>query len=37
MAFPDGRPVPEFMLHIHDNGTAGWRWHHELFTSPTDH
>ena len=31
MTFPDGRPVPEFMLHIHDDGTAGWRWHDEPF------
>jgi hypothetical protein len=26
-----GRPVAEFMLHIHDDGTAGWRWHDEPF------
>ncbi|RNG36022.1 hypothetical protein [Streptomyces botrytidirepellens] len=31
MTFPDGSPVAEFMLHIHDDGTAGWRWHHEPF------
>ncbi|MFG3014198.1 hypothetical protein ACGFZB_27990 [Streptomyces cinerochromogenes] len=31
MMFPDGSPVPEFMLHVHDDGTAGWRWHDEPF------
>ncbi|MGW2089910.1 hypothetical protein [Streptomyces sp. NPDC001880] len=31
MTFPDGSPVAEFMLHIHDDGTAGWRWHNEPF------
>ena len=31
MTFPDGGPVAEFMLHIHDDGTAGWRWHDEPF------
>jgi hypothetical protein len=31
MTFPDGRPVAEFMVHIHANGTAGWRWHDEPF------
>lgn len=31
MTFPDGGPVAEFMLHIHGDGTAGWRWHHEPF------
>ncbi|MET7356789.1 hypothetical protein ABZT42_55950, partial [Streptomyces mirabilis] len=31
MTFPDGRPVAEFMLHIHDDGTTGWRWHDEPF------
>ncbi|MFD5497834.1 hypothetical protein ACFWH4_34315 [Streptomyces sp. NPDC127091] len=31
MTFPDGSPVAEFMLHIHDDGTAGWRWHDESF------
>ncbi|WP_393060174.1 hypothetical protein [Streptomyces sp. LN549] len=31
MTFPDGSPVAEFMLHIHDDGTAGWRWHDEPF------
>ncbi|WP_181786218.1 hypothetical protein [Streptomyces phytophilus] len=29
LTFPDGAPVAEFMLHIHDDGTAGWRWHDE--------
>ncbi|MFD9471355.1 hypothetical protein [Streptomyces goshikiensis] len=33
MTFPDGSPVAEFMLHIHHDGTAGWRWHDELFAS----
>ncbi|ADD43266.1 hypothetical protein [Stackebrandtia nassauensis] len=31
MTFPDDGPVAEFMLHIHDDGTAGWRWLDELF------
>ncbi|MFI0225646.1 hypothetical protein [Streptomyces lydicus] len=31
LTFPDGSPVAEFMLHIHDNGTASWRWHDEPF------
>lgn len=31
MTFPDGRAVAEFMLHIHADGTAGWRWHDEPF------
>lgn len=31
LTFPDGNPVVEFMLHIHDDGTAGWRWHDEPF------
>ncbi|HEV3173257.1 MAG TPA: hypothetical protein VGZ32_23115 [Actinocrinis sp.] len=31
MTFPDGGAVAEFMLHIHDDGTAGWRWHDEPF------
>ncbi|MEU1470841.1 hypothetical protein ABZ434_21725 [Streptomyces sp. NPDC005761] len=29
MTFPDGTPVAEFWLHIHDDGTAGWRWQSE--------
>ena len=31
LTFPDGSPVAEFMLHIHEDGTAGWRWHDEPF------
>ncbi|MFH9611839.1 hypothetical protein [Streptomyces sp. NPDC017448] len=31
LTFPDGSPVAEFMLHIHDDGTAGWRWYDESF------
>lgn len=31
MTFPDGRPVAEFLLHIHADGTAGWRWSDEPF------
>ncbi|MER7828299.1 hypothetical protein ABTX85_37785 [Streptomyces sp. NPDC096097] len=31
MTFPDGDPVAEFMLRVHDDGTAGWRWHDEPF------
>ena len=37
MTFPDANPVPEFVLHIHDDNTASWRWHHEPFTAPADH
>ncbi|MFC1407514.1 MULTISPECIES: hypothetical protein [Streptacidiphilus] len=31
MTLPDGSPVAEFMLRIHDDGSAGWRWHDEPF------
>jgi hypothetical protein len=31
LTIPDGQPVPEFLLHIHADGTAGWRWHDEPF------
>lgn len=31
MTFPDGSPVPEFLLHVHGDGTAGWRFHDEPF------
>lgn len=31
MTFPGGSPVVEFLLHIHDDGTADWRWHDEPF------
>lgn len=31
LTFPDGSPVAEFMLRIHDDGTADWRWHDEPF------
>lgn len=34
MTFPDGTPVPEFLLHIHHDGTAGWRWSNEPFEEP---
>ncbi|MFF5446412.1 hypothetical protein [Streptomyces sp. NPDC012888] len=34
MAFPDGSPVAEFLLHVHADGTAGWRWHDEPFDEP---
>ena len=30
---PEGRPVPEFLLHI-DGGDAWWRWSDEPFTQP---
>ncbi|MFE2579198.1 hypothetical protein [Streptomyces sp. NPDC059378] len=26
-----GSQVAEFMLHIHTDGTAGWRWHDKPF------
>ncbi|NUP51833.1 MAG: hypothetical protein HOW97_31615, partial [Catenulispora sp.] len=31
MTFPDGSPVAEFMLNVHDDGTADWRWTDEPF------
>jgi hypothetical protein len=31
MTFPDGKSVPEFLLHIHADGTVGWRWHDAPF------
>lgn len=31
MTFPDGTSVAEFWLHIHGDGTAGWRWHSAPF------
>ncbi|MEU3049612.1 hypothetical protein ABZ705_24405 [Streptomyces sp. NPDC006984] len=34
LTFPDGTPVAEFMLHIHGDGTAGWRWHADPFAAP---
>lgn len=34
MTFPDGTIVPEFLLHIHHDGTAGWRWSDEPFEQP---
>ena len=30
---PDGRPVPEFLLHI-DGRDAWWRWSDESFSDP---
>ncbi|MFF3558424.1 hypothetical protein ACFYXS_00025 [Streptomyces sp. NPDC002574] len=31
MTFPDEEPVAEFLLNVHGDGTAGWRWHDEPF------
>lgn len=31
---PDGRDVPEFLLHI-DDDEAWWRWHDQPFDPPT--
>ncbi|MFG2481127.1 hypothetical protein [Streptomyces fagopyri] len=31
LMLPGGVPVAEFMLHIHDDGTAGRRWYDEPF------
>ncbi|MBD0841483.1 hypothetical protein [Streptomyces sp. TRM68416] len=31
MTFPGGGSVAEFMLRIHGDGTAGWRWSDEAF------
>lgn len=31
MTCPDGQPVAEFWLHVHRDGTAGWRWSDEPF------
>ena len=36
MTFPDGSPVAEFMLNVHGDGTAGWRWHDEPFDTAGD-
>lgn len=36
MTFPDGSPVAEFMLNIHGDGTAGWRWHDEPFEATSE-
>ena len=36
MTYPDGEQVAEFMLHIHANGTAGWRWHPQPFEQDED-
>ncbi|MER6029843.1 hypothetical protein [Streptomyces sp. NPDC001851] len=33
LTLPGGGPVAEFMLHVHDDGTASWRWHDEPFDS----
>src|SRR5512139_2479702 len=29
LTFPDGTTVGEYLLHIHADGTCGWRWHDE--------
>jgi hypothetical protein len=31
LLYPDGRPVPEFLLHV-DGEDAWWRWSDEPFT-----
>lgn len=36
MSFPDGAPVAEFMVHLHGDGTASWRWHDESFEMPVE-
>ena len=36
MTYPGGSPVVEFMLDIHGDGTAGWRWHDEPFDTAGD-
>jgi hypothetical protein len=36
MTYPDGGPVAEFMLNVHGDGTAGWRWHDEPFSTKGD-
>ncbi|MBR7836398.1 hypothetical protein KDL01_24180 [Actinospica durhamensis] len=33
LSFPDGRPVPEFLLHVRLDGSAAWRWHGEAFAA----
>ena len=35
MSYPDGSPVPEFLLHI-DGSEAWWRWSNEPFDRPAD-
>ncbi|MDI2129123.1 hypothetical protein [Yinghuangia seranimata] len=36
LLFPDGRPVAEFLLHVHADGTASWRWTDEPFDDTED-
>jgi hypothetical protein len=36
MTYPDDSPVAEFMLNVHGDGTAGWRWHDEPFDTAGD-
>ena len=36
MTFPDGTEVAEFLLHVLDDGTAGWRWADEPFDESED-
>ena len=36
MTFPDGSPVAEFILNVHGDGTAGWRWQDEPFGDASD-
>jgi hypothetical protein len=33
LTFPDGRSVPEFLLHVRPDGSAAWRWHGEPFNA----
>ena len=37
MTFPDGDPVPEFLLYIAADGTAAWRWAPEPFEEEGEH
>jgi hypothetical protein len=36
MTFSDSEPLAECMVHIHDDGTATWRWHHVPFETADD-
>lgn len=36
ISFPDGEHVAEFMVNIHDDGTASWRWHDEVFETDAE-
>ena len=36
MTYPAGSPVTEFMVNVHGDGTAGWRWQDEPCGTASD-